>query len=111
MVDVFGQVNQLMRAVIEHELGNAVLPTSRSHALGDMGPSSGGSGDWPRSTLRATRRSMSGWSVLDINGNFEFNVPDALKVQAHLRIEGGRCQHAAIRAAARRRAARSPSSR
>ncbi len=86
--DVFGQVNQLMRAVIEHELGNAVLPTSRSHALGDMGPSSGGSGKLAALNIEGYAQiNDESLRVLDINGNFEFNVPDALKVQAHLRIE------------------------
>lgn len=45
-------------------------------------------GNWPRLNIEGYAQiNDESLRVLDINGNFEFNVPDALKVQAHLRIE------------------------
>jgi len=92
--DVFGQVNHLVREVIRTAVKNgsselaAVLAESRSPAAGEMGPSSGGSGKLAGINLDGYAQiNDESLRVLDINGKFEFNVPDSLKVQAHLRIQ------------------------
>lgn len=92
--DVFGQVNHLVREVIRIAVKNgsaelaAVLAEARSPAAGEMGPTSGGSGKLAGLNLEGYAQiNDESLRVLDINGKFEFNVPDALKVQAHLRIQ------------------------
>jgi hypothetical protein len=86
--DVFGQVNQVMRAIIKREvaanvLGNDVI----SPAVGQMGPESGGNGKLAAINIEGYAQiNDESLRVLDINGRFEFNVPDSLQVQAHLRI-------------------------
>jgi hypothetical protein len=92
--DVFGQVNHLVREVIttavkngSEELAN-VLAENRSPAAGEMGTSSGGSGKLAGLNLEGYAQiNDESLRVLDINGKFEFNVPDSLRVQAHLRIQ------------------------
>lgn len=92
--NVLGQANHLVRAVIE-TVFDAVeaeamygVTQSRSPAVGEMGPSSGGSGKLAGLNIEGYAQiNDESLRVLDINGQFEFNIPDALLVQAHLRIE------------------------
>ncbi len=92
--DVFAQVNHLTREVIRgavrqgsREL-DALLAEQRSPAAGEMGPSSGGSGKLAALNIEGYAQiNDESLRTLVLNGKFEFNVPDALKVQAHLRIQ------------------------
>lgn len=84
--DVFGQVNHLVRAVLSKTIGGLV--ESRNPAVGDMGPRSGGEGKIAALNIEGYAQiNDESLRVLNINGRFEFNVPDALRVQAHLRIQ------------------------
>jgi hypothetical protein len=86
---ILGQVNQLMRAVIEQELGDSVLPQTENPAVGGMAARDASD------SAKLAGINIEGYAqindeslrVLDINGRFEFNIPDAMLVQAHLRIE------------------------
>ena len=85
--NIFGQVNQLMRSVIESALGNTVLPAIEYPAVGDMGPSGGEKGKLAALNIDGYARiNDESLRQLDIHGEFEFNLPDSLKVQANLRI-------------------------
>ncbi len=88
--DVIAGVNHIVREVISKTIDNAVsgLTNSDHKAVGGMGPSSGGSGKLAAFNLEGYAQiNDESLRVLDINGKFEFNVPDSMKVQAHLRIE------------------------
>ena len=88
--DVLGQVNHLVRSVIERTIDDAVsgITETEHPAEGGMGPTSGGSGKLAAVNLEGYAQiNDESLRVLDINGKFEFNVPDSMKVQAHLRIE------------------------
>lgn len=86
--DVFGQVNQLMRAVIKQAVvGDVLGPDVVSPAVGQMGPVSGGKGKLVGVNIEGYAQiNDESLRLLDLNGRFEFNVPDSLQVQAHLRI-------------------------
>lgn len=88
--NVLGQVNHLVREVIETAIDKTVhgLTESRSSAVGEMGPREGDSGKLAGLNIEGYAQiNDESLRVLDINGRFEFNIPDALLVQAHLRIE------------------------
>lgn len=92
--DVFGQANHLVREVVRIAVRNgsaelaALVGESRNSAVGEMGPSSGGSGKLAALNLEGYAQiNDESLRLLQINGRFEFNVPDALRVQAHLRIQ------------------------
>ncbi len=92
--DVFGQVNHLVREVVKFAVKeasgelDALLAENRNPAAGEMGPTSGGSGKLAGLNIEGYAQiNDESLRVLNINGKFEFNVPDALTVQAHLRIQ------------------------
>jgi hypothetical protein len=88
--DVLGQVNHLVRGVIKQAgttLGNEI----RNEAVGKLGEAGGGS----EAKGKLAAIDIEGYAqindeslrVLDINGKFEFNVPDSLSLQAHMRYQ------------------------
>lgn len=88
--DVFGQVNQLMRAVIESipEVASQLPATAESKAIGGLGERDSGDSKLAGINIEGYAQiNDESLRVLDINGKFEFNIPDSMLVQAHLRIE------------------------
>ena len=86
--DLFGEVNTLLRTVVETKADEytagftASLDNTVNEALGDIAGKMGaarieGYAQINDESLR----------LLDLNGQFEFNVPDQMKVGAHLRIQ------------------------
>ena len=82
--DLFGEVNTLLRVVVEEKAKEYTqgLDNSVNSALGDIAGKMGaakieGYAQINDESLR----------LLDLNGQFEFNVPDKMKVGAHLRIQ------------------------
>lgn len=88
--DVLGEVNHLVRGVIK-KTGGALGASVRNEAVGGMGPPTDGSNE--KGKLAAI--DIEGYAQindeslreLNINGKFEFNVPDSLSVQAHMKYK------------------------
>jgi hypothetical protein len=82
--DLFGEVNTLLRTVVEEKASDytAGLDATVNGALGDI------AGKLGAAKLEGYAQiNDESLRLLDINGQFEFNVPDKMKVGAHLRIQ------------------------
>lgn len=88
--DVLGEVNHLVRGVIK-EAGGALGASVRNEAVGGMGPPTDGSNENGKlagiDIEGYARINDESLRELNINGKFEFNVPDSLSVQAHMRYK------------------------
>lgn len=88
--DVLGDVNHLVRGVIT-ATGGAVGASVRNETVGAMGPPTDGSNE--KGKLAGI--DIEGYAQINdeslreltINGKFEFNVPDSLRVQAHMKYK------------------------